>query len=97
MSAVAVSSCGNYGLVGTAAGRVDRYNMQSGLHRGFYARQALRVNEIHCALPWSHYSMRITPRQSVLWQGRLWNAVSSNSPKGALSLWAEQVLHALVP
>ena len=38
VSAVAVSSCGNYGLVGTAAGRVDRYNMQSGLHRGFYAR-----------------------------------------------------------
>ena len=38
MTAVAVSSCGNYGLVGTAAGRVDRYNMQSGLHRFFYAR-----------------------------------------------------------
>jgi len=38
VTAVAVSSCGNYGLVGTSAGRVDRYNMQSGLHRGFYAR-----------------------------------------------------------
>jgi len=24
--------------VGTAAGRVDRYNMQSGLHRGAYCR-----------------------------------------------------------
>ena len=38
VTAVALTCCGNYGLVGTAAGRVDRYNMQSGLHRGFYAR-----------------------------------------------------------
>jgi len=38
VTAVALSSCGNFALVGSAAGRVDRYNMQSGLHRGFYAR-----------------------------------------------------------
>ncbi len=38
VTAVAVSCCGNFGLVGTAAGRVDRYNMQSGLHRGSYSR-----------------------------------------------------------
>ncbi|CAK0785298.1 hypothetical protein CVIRNUC_008505 [Coccomyxa viridis] len=42
VTAVALTCCGNYGLVGTAAGRVDRYNMQSGLHRGFYARSALQ-------------------------------------------------------
>jgi U3 small nucleolar RNA-associated protein 21 len=41
-TAVALSSCGNFALVGSAAGRVDRYNMQSGLHRGFYARCAAR-------------------------------------------------------
>ena len=46
VSAVAVSSCGNYGLVGTAAGRVDRYNMQSGLHRGFYARSVMPAHEV---------------------------------------------------
>ena len=40
-TAVALSSCGNFALVGSAAGRVDRYNMQSGLHRGYYARCAL--------------------------------------------------------
>lgn len=40
VTAVAISCCGNFGLVGTAAGRVDRYNMQSGLHRGSYCRHA---------------------------------------------------------
>ena len=40
VTAVAISSCGNFGLVGTAAGRLDRYNMQSGLHRGSYSRCA---------------------------------------------------------
>ena len=38
VTAVAISCCGNFGLVGNAAGRVDRYNMQSGLHRGTYLR-----------------------------------------------------------
>ncbi|KAK9819682.1 hypothetical protein WJX72_001066 [[Myrmecia] bisecta] len=38
VSAVAMSRCGNFGLVGTQAGRIDRYNMQSGLHRGMYTR-----------------------------------------------------------
>lgn len=38
VSCVAISSCGNFGVVGTAGGRIDRYNMQSGLHRGTYAR-----------------------------------------------------------
>ena len=38
VSCVSISSCGNFGLVGTSAGRVDRYNMQSGLHRGNYSR-----------------------------------------------------------
>ena len=38
VTSVAISSCGNFGIVGTAAGRVDRYNMQSGLHRGMYCR-----------------------------------------------------------
>lgn len=39
VTAVAVSPCGNYGIVGSAAGRVDRYNMQSGAHRGTYGRR----------------------------------------------------------
>ncbi|KAF8055387.1 WDR36 [Scenedesmus sp. PABB004] len=38
-SAVAVSCCGNFALVGSEAGRVDRYNLQSGQHRGGYARR----------------------------------------------------------
>lgn len=38
VSAVSISSCGNFGLVGTEGGRVDRYNLQSGIHRGTYSR-----------------------------------------------------------
>ena len=38
VTSVAVSSCGNFGFVGTEGGRVDRYNLQSGLHRGEYSR-----------------------------------------------------------
>ena len=40
VTAVGMSQCGNYGLVGRASGSVDRYNMQSGLHRGSYTRCA---------------------------------------------------------
>ena len=32
------SRCGNFGFVGGESGRVDRYNMQSGMHRGSYCR-----------------------------------------------------------
>ena len=39
VTSVAMSCCGNFGFVGTAAGQIDRYNMQSGLHRGAYSRQ----------------------------------------------------------
>ncbi|PNH00379.1 WD repeat domain-containing protein, partial [Tetrabaena socialis] len=38
VTAVALSRCGNFGIVGSASGRLDRYNMQSGLHRGTYCR-----------------------------------------------------------
>lgn len=30
---VAISSCGTFGLVGSANGGIDMYNLQSGLHR----------------------------------------------------------------
>lgn len=39
VSAVGISCCGNFGLVGTEGGRVDRYNLQSGIHRGTFWRQ----------------------------------------------------------
>lgn len=38
VTAVCISHCGNFGFVGSASGRLDRYNMQSGLHRGAYYR-----------------------------------------------------------
>uniref|UniRef100_H3D6U4 WD repeat domain 36 n=1 Tax=Tetraodon nigroviridis TaxID=99883 RepID=H3D6U4_TETNG len=34
--AVDVTSCGNFAVIGSSSGRVDVYNMQSGLHRGCY-------------------------------------------------------------
>ncbi|KAI8805203.1 Utp21 specific WD40 associated putative domain-containing protein [Cladochytrium replicatum] len=36
--AVGISVCGNFGFVGSAAGQVDMYNMQSGLHRRTFGR-----------------------------------------------------------
>ena len=36
VSSVCLSRCGNFGFVGSEGGRIDRYNMQSGLHRGAY-------------------------------------------------------------
>lgn len=38
VTSVCLSRCGNFGFVGSESGRVDRYNMQSGLHRGSYCR-----------------------------------------------------------
>lgn len=50
VTAVCLSSCGNFALVGSAAGRVDRYNMQSGLHRGAYQRGKARAQGCVCLL-----------------------------------------------
>ncbi|GIL87705.1 hypothetical protein Vretifemale_15746 [Volvox reticuliferus] len=36
VTSVALSRCGNFGVVGSASGRLDRYNMQSGIHRGAF-------------------------------------------------------------
>jgi U3 small nucleolar RNA-associated protein 21 len=38
VTAVALSRCGNFAFVGAADGALHRYNMQSGLHRGRFAR-----------------------------------------------------------
>uniref|UniRef100_A0A673AJH2 WD repeat domain 36 n=1 Tax=Sphaeramia orbicularis TaxID=375764 RepID=A0A673AJH2_9TELE len=35
-TAVDITSCGNFALIGSSCGRVDVYNLQSGLHRGCY-------------------------------------------------------------
>ena len=34
--AVDITSCGNFAVIGSSCGRVDVYNLQSGLHRGCY-------------------------------------------------------------
>ena len=39
VTAVAVSACGHYALLGTASGDLDRFNLQSGLHRGGFVRR----------------------------------------------------------
>jgi U3 small nucleolar RNA-associated protein 21 len=33
IKAVAISTCGNFGYIGTASGWIDKYNLQSGIHR----------------------------------------------------------------
>ncbi|KAL6759017.1 WD40 repeat-like protein [Haematococcus lacustris] len=39
VTSVALSPCGNFGVVGSGTGRLDKYNMQSGIHRGVFGRQ----------------------------------------------------------
>jgi U3 small nucleolar RNA-associated protein 21 len=34
ITAVAISACGNYALLGAQSGFIDKYNIQSGIHRG---------------------------------------------------------------
>jgi len=36
IKSVAISSCGNFGIIGTAGGYIDKFNMQSGIHRGCF-------------------------------------------------------------
>eukprot|EP00850_Spirogloea_muscicola_P016625 SM000136S00171 [mRNA] locus=s136:118153:124283:- [translate_table: standard] len=37
VKACCISTCGNFAILGAASGRIDRYNLQSGRHRGSYA------------------------------------------------------------
>lgn len=41
VTAVCISACGNYGIIGSQTGAIDKYNMQSGIHRGSYPDTAL--------------------------------------------------------
>merc|ERR1712113_793407 len=36
VTCVAISFCGKYGLVGRSSGKIDRYNLESGLYQGSY-------------------------------------------------------------
>lgn len=38
-TAVDITSCGNFAVVGLSSGHVDLYNMQSGIHRGYYGSE----------------------------------------------------------
>uniref|UniRef100_H0YRW1 WD repeat domain 36 n=1 Tax=Taeniopygia guttata TaxID=59729 RepID=H0YRW1_TAEGU len=38
-TAVDITSCGNFAVIGMSTGRVDVYNMQSGIHRGRYGKE----------------------------------------------------------
>ncbi|KAG8469840.1 hypothetical protein KFE25_006295 [Diacronema lutheri] len=42
-TAACVSRCGNFAFVGYASGRIDKYNMQSGLHRGSFGAELGRA------------------------------------------------------
>uniref|UniRef100_A0A8C6VFV6 WD repeat domain 36 n=1 Tax=Naja naja TaxID=35670 RepID=A0A8C6VFV6_NAJNA len=38
-TAVDITSCGNFAVIGLSTGHVDKYNMQSGIHRGRYGEE----------------------------------------------------------
>eukprot|EP01025_Chloroclados_australasicus_P059604 TRINITY_DN7544_c0_g1_i5.p1 TRINITY_DN7544_c0_g1~~TRINITY_DN7544_c0_g1_i5.p1 ORF type:complete len:733 (-),score=39.81 TRINITY_DN7544_c0_g1_i5:95-2293(-) len=48
VSAVAISCCGNFAFVGSSAGRIDKYNLQSGQHRGTFRKgKGDKMTEAH--------------------------------------------------
>jgi len=42
---VALSSCGNFGITGSASGWLEKFNMQSGIHRGVYKDESGRAHQ----------------------------------------------------
>lgn len=38
LQAVDITSCGNFTVIALSSGHIDVYNMQSGLHRGYYGK-----------------------------------------------------------
>nr|XP_028604268.1 WD repeat-containing protein 36 [Podarcis muralis] len=45
-TAVDISSCGNFAVIGLSTGHVDVYNMQSGIHRGRYGKEKAHEGSI---------------------------------------------------
>lgn len=47
IKACAISACGNFAVLGTSGGWIERFNMQSGLSRGSYVDKSLRKSYAH--------------------------------------------------
>ncbi|XP_003223040.1 WD repeat-containing protein 36 [Anolis carolinensis] len=45
-TAVDITSCGNFAVIGLTTGQVDVYNMQSGIHRGCYGKEKAHESSI---------------------------------------------------
>ncbi|XP_072372521.1 WD repeat-containing protein 36 [Scyliorhinus torazame] len=45
-TAVDITSCGNFAIVGLSSGHVDVYNLQSGIHRGQYGKEKAHEGQI---------------------------------------------------
>ncbi|GAQ79609.1 WD repeat-containing protein [Klebsormidium nitens] len=45
--AASISACGNFAVIGTANGRIDRFNLQSGIHRGGYSEKKAQFSPAH--------------------------------------------------
>jgi len=75
VSAVAVSACGNFAVVGVANGDVHRFNLQSGAHRGAFKRDDLKNADT------------VAQERIALARYRANRARQLNLPGGARSIW----------
>jgi len=75
VSAVAVSACGNFAVVGVANGDVHRFNLQSGAHRGAFKRDDLKNADT------------VAQDRIALARYRANRARQLNLPGGARSIW----------
>lgn len=101
VSAVAMSRCGNFAVVGSKAGRSDRYNMQSGLHRGTFCRQVRLAGPRHpCpCLCQKQLSGLLQPCSSNAWgshagysrlEGGIWTKLKQRSQTDRMSVLCMQ-------
>uniref|UniRef100_A0A8D3CG43 Small-subunit processome Utp21 domain-containing protein n=1 Tax=Scophthalmus maximus TaxID=52904 RepID=A0A8D3CG43_SCOMX len=56
-TAVDITSCGNFAVIGSSSGRVDVYNLQSGLHRGCYGDSEKGVMNCSSVIADSHFCL----------------------------------------
>lgn len=91
VTAVAVSRCGNFGLVGTAAGRLDRYNMQSGLHRGAYFRYMPFLGQSSCSYAGTSVRVLMAVIGPITMSNVTWMVACSDSRWGSnlLKYWMD--------
>ncbi|XP_054253451.1 WD repeat-containing protein 36 [Indicator indicator] len=90
-TAVDITSCGNFAVIGLSTGQVDMYNMQSGIHRGCFGKERAHKGAIRGVVVDGLNQLIITAGSEALikfWKFKtkdlVYTAELSSSPSGIL-------------